>query len=247
MSERSATVHVRKVWHSYLLVGGLGAVVTAVVVASTLLEKPSDAGQRAGLYAVLGIVATIVVAVSSEKIQGEIREFLMERVRSRRARTAAVIDLCEKADHEFCAVTYFPVVGIRDDPHTAPRRYLNALEEKLDEKVKVTLVSVSCAEAKEYSEDRGFTPESIDALIWVERRLEELVARYPNLRIITVPGSAITVNVCHNEEAALVYHMSPDNDNGLGFKSADPLVVDVAKGGALRYATYSLRNGSSGD
>jgi hypothetical protein len=220
----------------------LGVLLTLLVVVSTTFDFPGTEG-RAALYAVAGLLVSLGAAYSTELGQDEIRNFLMKRVNSRRERTAAVISLCEKAEEEFCAVTYFPVVGIQDDPGSAPGKYLNALEKILEEKmVEVTLVSVSCAEAREFAKERSFRKSSLNALNWVEGRLAELVNRFPErLTWITVPGSAITINVCHNGSTALLYFMSPTDDKGSGFMSNDPKVLAVAEGGVNRYASYRER------
>jgi hypothetical protein len=123
--------------------------------------------------------------------------------------------------------------------------YLRAIEKALLQEVDVTLVSVSCAEALAYCEDNGFSEGSCEALVWIGVRLEELSERFNNkhsknrLTWITVPGEAITLNVCHNESTALIYHMSlGDEDDGDGFRSTDARIVAVAKGGFSRYRKY---------
>jgi hypothetical protein len=228
----------------YAVVGAVGLGLTIAVVVSTLLGVPSSSGARAAAYAVAGVGCTVFVAFNQERIQEEIRRFLMERVNSRRARTRLVIDLCREAEDEFRAVTFFPVVGIQDDPKSSPREYLNALETKLEvDHVEVTLVSMSCAEARDYCLERGFNHGSIKALDWVEPRLEGLIRRFPDLlTVITIPGAAITVNLCHNHQTALIYHIDPEGDKGSGIKSNDRDVVEVAKGGVTRYATSMLRS-----
>ena len=237
-----------------ILLGGI--FLTLLIAITTQTEFPSSAW-RTALYAAVGVGVTLAAAYwtgvveerreeAEQRMVGsqvEIRDFLMKRVNSRRERTAAVISLCENAVEEFCAVTYFPVVGIQDDPGTAPSEYLSALEKILEEKrAEVTLVSVSCAEAREFAVERNFRKNSLNALDWVEGRLEELVNRFPErLTMITLPGSAITINVCHNGSAALVYFMSPSDDKGSGFMSNDPKVLAVAEGGMTRYASYRER------
>lgn len=248
MSVRSRVHKVLRRHGSQIIILVVGAGVTAVVALSTQLGLPSDDGWRTALYVLLGVAVTLVVATTTDgvhrKIQGvqwEIRDFLMERVNSRNERTAAVIDLCRKASHEFCAVTFFPAVGIRDDPESAPGEYLHALEEALAKKeIRVTLVSVSCEEAREYcKQNSGFHPASYDALDWIGDRLKGLERRFPErLELIHVPGEAITVNVCHNESTALMYHMSMTNDDGAGFRSTDARIVAVAKGAFSRYMDY---------
>lgn len=226
----------------------LGAVLTLLVVATTVLDTPSPELRAAG-YTAIGFVISLVAAYSTGVTQGrlhdtqeEIRNVLMDRVNSRQERTEAVIEICKEATEEFRAVTYFPAVGIQDDPDNAPRRYLNALETLLKDEVKVTLVSVTCAEARIFGAEREFSHTSLRALDYVEERLESLLRHYSDdLTIITLPGSAITLNVCHNHKTALVYYMSPIDDRGLGFKSSDDLIKRVAKGGATRYASYGER------
>lgn len=222
----------------------VGFALTVCVVVSTWLGIPSSSGARAAGYAIVGVGCTVFVAINQGKIQEEIRRFLMERVNSRSARTRLVIDLCRKAEDEFRAVTFFPVVGIQDDPKSSPREYLNVLEKRLeDDGLEVTLISMSCAEARDYCLDRGFNHGSIKALDWVEIRLKGLIDRFPDLlTVITVPRAAITVNLCHNHEAALIYHIDPEGDRGSGFKSNDRDLVDFAKGGVTRYATSMLRS-----
>jgi hypothetical protein len=221
---------------------------TVLVVISTLLSIPSSPNWRSAIYVILGFLISWVATRSTDlnqvamqqQTQEEIRKLFMQRVSSRSERTAAVISLCKDAESIFRAVTYFPVVGIQDNPKSAPSEYLNALESILKkEEVEVTLVSVSCAEAREFAIRRNFGQDSLNALEWAEERLRGLTRRYRNhLRIVTVPGSAITMNVCHNHKSALVYFMSPTEDNGKGFKSNDPVVLEVAEGGATRYASY---------
>lgn len=237
--------------YPYLPIIVSGAIFTLAVVLTTTRGIPEDPESRAAVYAILGVGMTVIATFLTEKTQGRIardqssiKNFLMRQVNSRPARTNAVIELCKEAETEFCAVTYFPVVGIQDDPDFAPLEYLNTLEGKLAKGVKVVLVSVSCAEARKYCEETKFSKgsASIKALARVEGRLTYLRTHFPDdLTVITVPGSAITVNVCHNDSTALLYHMSPV-DEGSGFQSNYPLVLDVAKGGAQRYA-YSHRNG----
>jgi hypothetical protein len=244
--------------YSYLVLIALGAGFILAVVLTTVLESPKDPEDRATLYAVLGGIMSVLVAFLGlqgqkrvETGQTRIQSFFTAQLNSRHDRTNAVIEICEKAKTEFCAVTYFPVVGIQDDPDSAPFEYLNMLERKLNAKKRVVLVSVSCAEARKYCEEKAVyfprVKDSLKALAKVESRLTDLVKHHTeHLTLITVPGSAITVNVCHNESTALMYHMTPRteaDDNGSGFTSRDPLVVSVAKGGAERYATYSHRNG----
>jgi hypothetical protein len=213
--------------------------ITLAVVVSTLRDWPSSDHWRTACYVILGILATLWVAHTAHRVQQEIKDFLMERVNSRKQRTDAVVDLCRCAEREFRAVTFFPAVGIRDAPNRVPGVYLHAIEEALSNGVDVTLVSVSCEEAKNYCEEKEFDNDSIEALSWVEERLNELSARFVDqFTWITVPGEAITVNVCHNESAALMYHMSLKDDDGDGFRSTDARIVAVAKGGFDRYRKY---------
>jgi hypothetical protein len=226
----------------------LGAVLTLLVVVTTVLDIPSSDLRAAG-YTAIGFVISLIAAYSTGVTQGrlndtqeEIRKVLMDRVNSRQERTQAVIEICEQAQEEFRAVTYFPAVGIQDDPDNAPRKYLNALENLLEDEVKVTLVSVTCAEARIFGAEREFSNASLKALDYVEERLESLLRHYSDdLTIITLPGSAMTLNVCHNHETALIYFMSPIDDRGMGFRSSDSLIKQVAKGGATRYASYGER------
>lgn len=231
----------------------MGLILTGFIALSTHLAIPSSTNWRTAIYTVLGLLLTLAAAYSDGKSQRkiqrgqeDIRTFLMERVNSRKERTAAVIELCKNAGTVFRAVTYFPVVGIQDDPDSAPSAYLNALEESLKTNVKVTLVSASCEEARGYCEQQDFGAASLKAMDWIEGRLNELRLRFPEkLTIITLPGSAITVNVCHNDSTALMYYMSPEDDDGsAGFKSTDPLILAVGKGGADRYISYMERLGS---
>ncbi len=214
------------------LVGGL-------VVAATQWQIPAESDWRNAVFVVIGVLATLWVADTAHSVQREIRDFLMERVNSRPQRTYAVIELCASATHQFRAVTFLPAVGIRDDPALAPGIYLRTLEEALAREVKVTLVSVSCSDAKAYCEEKEFSDASIEALGWIENRLTELRERFPDrLTWITVPGEAITVNICHNESTALMYHMGLKKDDGDGFRSTDARILAVAKGGFCRYAKY---------
>jgi hypothetical protein len=226
--------------HRFHLVTVAAAVlVTAGVVGSTQWGLPHDEHWRTALFVVAGVLATLWVADTAHGVQQEIRDFLMERVNSRQQRTDAVIDLCACAAHEFRAATFFPAVGIRDEPKRYPGIYLRTLEEALARGVDVTLVSVSCAEARAYCEEKEFGDASRDALMWIEERLNELSDRFKDsLTWITVPGEAITVNVCHNESTALMYHMSLKDDDGDGFRSTDARIVAVAKGGFYRYRKY---------
>lgn len=234
----------------------LGGILLTLLIAVTTQTGVPPSAWRVALYTAIGVGVTLAAAYwtgaleerrqeAEERMVGsqiEIRDFLMQRVNSRRERTAAVISLCKEANTEFRAVTFFPVVGIQDDPGSAPREYLNTLEERLDDEVEVTLVSVSCAEARAFGAERNFSAASLKALDWIEERLQGLLRRYPDrLTMITIPGSAITVNVCHNESTTLMYFMSAIDDQGFGFKSDDPLVRTVAKGGAARYASYRER------
>jgi hypothetical protein len=233
--------------HMRAIIIGVGMAVTIVVAISTQLAFPPSNDWRTALYVLLGVIVTLVVAdtadVVQQKIQGvqlEIRDFLMERVNSRHERTEAVIELCKSATHEFRAVTLFPVVGIQDDPETAPGDYLRAVEEALQNEAKVTLVSMSCDEAKQYCESRKLSDQSMRALNWVDERLAGLVNRFPHrLEVITVPGDTITVNVCHNDSTALLYHVGLQDDDGAGFRSTDARVVAVAKGGVARYTRFN--------
>jgi hypothetical protein len=234
--------------HTRAIIIGVGSVTAAVAAVSTQFAFPPSTSWRSLLYFLLGVMVTIAIAYMSDvvqdtihRVQLEIKDFLMEMVNSRHERTAAMIDLCRNAAHEFCAVTYLPVVGIQDDPETAPGEYLRALEEILLKEASVTLVSVSCREAREYCEARDeFDDSSRDALLWVEERLAGLVRRFPEkFQVITIPGEAITVNVCHNDSTALMYHVGLDGDSGAGFKSTDARIVAVAKGGVERYAKYN--------
>jgi hypothetical protein len=244
--------------YSYPLLIALGVGFTLTVVLTTVFDTPKDPEDRATLYAVLGGIMSVLVAFLGlqgqkrvETGQDFIQSFFTDQVNSRSRRTKAVIEICKEADIEFRAVTYFPVVGIQDAPKSAPFEYLNLLESKLNAGKKVVLVSVSCSEARKYCEEKAMyfpqVTDSLRALAKVESRLTDLAKHHTeNLTLTTVPGSAITVNVCHNETTALMYHMTPKteaDDNGSGFTSRDPLVVSVAKGGAERYATYNLRNG----
>jgi hypothetical protein len=255
VSARSLSPEARRHRHSKWFIISVGLIVTTVVAISTQWAFPPSNDWRTALYVLLGILVTLVLANTSDVVQGkiqkvqfEIRDFLMERLGSRHERTAALIELCRTAGHEFRAVTYFPVVGIQDDPETAPAEYLRALEETLAKEVDVTLVSVSCTEARRHCELENFGDASTEALEWVEDRLKGLARRFPNnLELITVPGDAITVNVCHNDSTALMYHVDLKNDKdldqeqnkGFGFKSADARILAVAKGGVTRYRRYN--------
>jgi hypothetical protein len=231
----------------------IGAFLTLTVAGSTWLDLPSS-DWRGALYTALGLLISLAAAYSagtaqeeSVETQKEIHKFLMEKVNSRSQRTATVISLCENAEQMFRAVTYFPVVGVQDAPDSAPREYLNALEKLLEGgTVEVTLVSVTCAEAREFAIQRNFGQDSLNALEAAEKRLDWLKRRYPGrFRMTTVPGSAITINVCHNHEAALIYFMSAENDKGYGFKSNDSLIRDIAEGSAIRYSSYRERERKS--
>ena len=263
MSAHSLSPEARRHRHSKWFIVAVGLIVTAVVAISTQWAFPPSNDWRTALYVLLGILVTLVLANTSDvvqrkiqKVQFEIRDFLMERLGNRHERTAAVIELCRTAGHEFRAVTYFPVVGIQDDPKTAPAEYLRALEETLAKEVKVTLVSVSCTEARRYCELENFDEASIETLEWVEDRLKGLSSRFPdNLELITVPGDAITVNVCHNDSTALMYHVDlkddkdddSEKDKGFGFKSADARILAVAKGGVTRYRHYNSHRQQRGN
>jgi hypothetical protein len=175
-----------------------------------------------------------------QKVQLEIQKFLLEQVNTRQKRAAAVIDICQIADTEFRAVTFFPAVGVQDDPTDVPAKYLLALEAALVRGVRITLISVSGKEAKAYCRNnpKEFTEASTDSLGWIQARLEELEGRFDNLRWRTTTGDMIAINVCHNESAALMYHMGLDGDSGSGFRSTDARVLDVAKGVFSRYRRY---------
>ncbi|HEX4465014.1 MAG TPA: hypothetical protein VH042_10280 [Solirubrobacterales bacterium] len=219
---------------------------TGAVAASTQWAFPPSNSWRTAVYVLIGVIVTLVVADIANfiqekihKVQVEIQNFLVEIVNTRQKRAAAVIDLCRTADREFRAVTFFPAVGVQDDPKRVPAQYLQALEEALEGDVDVTLVSVSCEEAKQYCTERGLKEGSSEALTWIESRLKELDGRFDTLTWITVPGDQITINVCHNESAALMYHMALASDEGSGFKSTDARIIDVAKGGFERYEEYN--------
>lgn len=227
---------------SHLMTVTVAFAVAGVVAAMTHWQIPPGSSWRNTIFVVIGVLATLWVADIAYTVQREIRDFLMERVNSRPQRTNAVIELCRCATHEFRAVTFLPAVGVRDDPAVAPGVYLRAVEEALaaPRNVKVTLVSVSCADARAYCEEKEFSDASIEALDWIENRLTELRERFPDqLTWITVPGEAITVNVCHNESTALMYHMGLKKDDGDGFRSTDARILAVAKGGFSRYAKYN--------
>lgn len=238
--------------HSRGIIVFIGILVTAVVIGLTLVGYPTSDGWHAAMYALLGIIATLWVADTAHRVQWEIRNFLMGRVNSRLERTDAVIELCESAVHEFRAATFFPAVGVRDDPEHGPTRYMNAIENALENEVEVTLVSISLDEALAYcrKRKRDFQQPCLDALDRIELRLKQLDKRFPNFVRIEVVGKAITVNVCHNESTALIYHMSlgpeagnDSDDVGAGFKSSDARVVAVAKGGFSRYRQFSAAPG----
>lgn len=217
------------------------------VIASTEYGVPHSESWRGAIFVLIGILATLWVAGTAQMVQEEIRDFLMERVNSRSQRTVAVIELCNCAVHEFRAVTFLPAVGVRDEPEHGPGEYLHAVEDALSRGVRVTLVSVSCDEAKAYCEGKDFGDDSCDALGWIGGRLTELSERFEEtLDWITVPGEAITVNVCHNESAALMYHMGLECDDGDGFRSTDARILSVAKGGFSRYEEYHRAPGKSG-
>jgi hypothetical protein len=225
--------------NSRAVIIGVGSVATILIALTTQLAFPPSEDWRTAVYVFLGLLVTVVVADTADIIQRQIRDFLMERVNSRNERTAAVIGLCREAAHEFRAVTYFPVVGLRDEPDFAPAEYLRAIEGALDEEVDVTLVSISCEEAKRHCEEQGFGTRSVEALDWIAQRLEGLERRFADrFTVITVPPSAITVNICHNESSALMYHVGLDDDDGSGFKSTDARIVAVAKGGFARYQEF---------
>jgi hypothetical protein len=219
----------------------VGLTATLLVGLSIQLAFPPDNAMRTALYTALGILVTVVVADAADLVQRQIHDFLMERVNSRSERTEVVTELCKEASHEFHALTFFPVVGIWDDPEHAPWRYLLALEEALGRGVEVELVSVSCEEAQEYC-DKADPPHgsaSQDTLAWAEERLSELARRFPDsFKRAVIPGEAITINICHHESAALMYHMGLKEDTGSGFRSTDARIVDVAKGGLQRYLTF---------
>lgn len=225
---------------SHLMTIAAAFAVAGLVAAATRWQIPHGADWRDAAFVVIGVLATLWVADIAYTVQREIRDFLMERVNSRPQRTHAVIELCRCATHEFRAVTFLPAVGVRDDPALAPGIYLRTVEEALARNVKVTLVSVSSADARAYCEEKEFSDASIEALGWIENRLTELRERFPErLTWITVPGEAITVNVCHNESTALMYHMGLKKDDGDGFRSTDARILAVAKGGFSRYAKYN--------
>lgn len=224
---------------SHLMTLAVAVIVVGLVAGAIHWQIPHDPVWRNAVFVVIGVLATLWVADTAHTVQREIRDFLMERVNSRPQRTDAVIELCRSATHEFRAVTFLPAVGVRDDPTLTPGIYLRTLEEALSRKVKVTLVSVACSDAKAYCEEKEFSDASIEALSWIENRLTELRERFPDgLTWITVPGEAITVNVCHNESTALMYHMGLKKDDGDGFRSTDARILAVAKGGFGRYAKY---------
>ncbi len=121
-----------------------------------------------------------------------------------------------------------------------------AIEDALERGVEVTLVSISLDEALAYSRENKFDQSCLDALERIELRMRQLDRRFKKLIRIEVVGKAITVNVCHNESAALIYHMSLGikqreygDDFGAGFKSSDARIVTIAKGGFSRYRQFS--------
>jgi hypothetical protein len=200
------------------------------------------------VYVLIGVLVTLIVAdvanflqENVHKVQLEIQSFLMERVSTRRKRADVIIDLCKNANGEFRAVTFFPAVGIQDDPTHVPAEYLQSLEAALVKGVEITLFSVSFDEAKAYctKHTESFGNVSVDALVWIQARLEELVSRFGNLTWKTLAGDRITVNVCHNEVDALMYHIGLIDDKGSGFKSTDARILEVAKGVFSRYEAYS--------
>jgi hypothetical protein len=228
------------------LVVVVGFLAAAAIAALVLTDFPADGEWRDATYVFLGVVATLWVADTAHRVQSEIRNFLMGRVNSRLERTDAVIELCRAANHEFRAATFFPAVGVRDDPERAPTRYMAAIEDALERGVEVTLVSISLDEALAYSRENKFDQPCLDALERIELRMRQLDRRFKKLMRIEVVGKAITVNVCHNESAALIYHMSlgvrqkeAGDDFGAGFKSSDARIVAIAKGGFSRYRQFS--------
>lgn len=231
---------------SRLKILAVGLTATLLVGLSIQLAVPPDNAMRTALYAALGILVTVVVADAADLVQRQIHDFLMERVNSRNERTMVVTELCQEASHEFRALTFFPVVGIWDDPDRAPWKYLLAIEEALARGVDVRLVSVSCTEAQKYcgTGDPPYGKASQDALVWAEERLEELARRFPDkFKRTIIRGDAITINICHHESAALMYHMGLNEDTGSGFRSTDARIVDVAKGGLQRYLTFHSPSG----
>lgn len=228
-----------------LFVGFASAALLALL---TLTSVPPDSAWREATFVFLGIAATLWVSDIAYRVQWEVRNFLMGRVNSRLERTDAVIELCESANHEFRAATFFPSVGVRDDPERGPTRYLAAIENALERGVEVTLVSVSLLEALAYSRENKFDQSCLDALDRIELRMKQLDQRFKSMNRIEVVGKAITVNVCHNESAALIYHMSLGvkakgaDDFGAGFKSSDARIVAIAKGGFSRYRQFNVFN-----
>lgn len=240
---------------SRLIIIGVGLTVTVVVAASTQWAFPPSNSWRTAVYVLIGVIATLIVADIANflqekvhKVQLEIQTFLMEQVNTRQKRAAAAIDICQIADTEFRAVTFFPAIGIQDDPTDVPAKYLLSLEAALVRGVKITLISVSGEEAKTYCRNNpeAFADASTESLGWIQARLEELVGRFNNLEWITITGDRITINVCHNESAALMYYLGLDGDSGSGFRSTDARVVDVAKGVFSRYERYSRSDEGGG-
>jgi hypothetical protein len=234
---------------SRLIIIGVGFAVTVAVAASTQWAFPPSNSWRTAVYVLIGVIVTLIVADVANflqekvhKVQLEIQTFLMERVNTRQKRARVIVELCQSADAEFRAVTFFPAVGIQDDPAQVPAEYLQSLEAALVRGVKVMLISVSCEEAKAYcTENTGtFSGVHTDALVWIKARLEELGSRFDNLTWETTSGNMITVNVCHNESTALMYHMGLVDDKGSGFKSTDARILEVAKGVLSRYVAHNM-------
>lgn len=219
-----------------IVIVGFGFVAAVVVLKLSTGFSPSN-GWGAVVYGVVGVLVTLWVAHVAHGIQEEIRNFLMGKVNSRHERTDAVIAMCEEADSVFCAATFFPAVGIRDNPETKPSEYLIALEKALERDVNVSLVSVSFAEARQYCTKKRFPAPSLKALDWIEKRLSELEGRFPDaLSRREIAGNLMTTNVCFNDSSALLYHMSlVSDDDGAGFKSSDARILAVAEGGFSRY------------
>jgi hypothetical protein len=233
---------------SRLIIVGVGLLVTAAVAASTQLAWPHSNSWRTAAYVLIGVMVTLIVADVANfiqekihKVQVEIQNFLVEIVNTRQKRSDAVIELCRKADREFRAVTFFPAVGVQDNPRRKPGEYLQVIEDALERDVEVTLVSATCDDVEAYCVEKSedFKDASSKALIWIETRLRELDDRFDKLKLIRVPGERITVNICHNESAALMYHIALTSDKGSGFRSTDARIVDVAKGGFERYEEFS--------
>lgn len=220
------------------------------VLLNLLTGLPDVEGWDAAALAVIGVLVTLVVARTADSIQREVRklqqeiqDFLMGKVNSRTQRTSAVIEICEKSDHKFRAATFFPAVGIRDNPDSEPMVYLKALEDALRKGVHVQLIFAPFDEARKYCKGSDdFSTRCLVALDEVEERLNELQKRADagNLKGTLwkreIPGAQLTLNICYNDSAALIYHMSLDGkDAGAGFKSSDDRVREVAKGGFSRY------------